>query len=153
MSKNSTITIIICLLIAEGCFIDKPIQHYSFNGLQRDSLKLSQEKINYIPTAASYEIKFMIFDEFNDTMRIYINDRIAWQGYVNEANNPSTSSGYSGITVNLDSKKEIKKVSIVLLEQKKFVEFTIAKYYPLYTLQRFNDIWYINGRGAPPTLK
>lgn len=98
-------------------------------------------------------IVFSFFEEFNDTVVLFVNNKKQGQWFINTKDNPVESSGHSGIDYSLLLKKKKNTVVIKLLSQKKYVEFIVDKEYPLYSIQRYGNTWYINGRKYKMILK
>ena len=98
-------------------------------------------------------ILFSFFEEFNDTVVLFVNKKKQGQWFINAKDNPGESSGYSGIDYCLHLKKEKNIVIIKLLSQKKYIEFIVDKEYPLYSIQRYGNTWYINARKYVMILK
>ena len=88
----------------------------------------------------------MLFEVFNDSALLFSNGQLIWHGYIDKSNNPSTSSGYSGITIKLPITKEKVTVRFELKGQRKYIEFTVTDKYPIYTIQRYGSTWYVNAR-------
>lgn len=144
------------IIIVASCTTVKMIRSNPPDGLIQDSLvvyKAIESKNKYSYHGERNEVGLMFFQTFNDTVTVYLDGNKDWSGYINEINNPSTSSGYSGITVKINSKRKVKNVTIELVQQKRYISFHTFNRYHLYTVQKILNVWYINGRKNYPILK
>jgi hypothetical protein len=116
---------------------------------QTDTSKTSQ----LIKTQDCNSIVFSFFEEFNDTLALFINNKKRGEWLIQTKDNPSESTGYSGIAYEVSLKRKKNIISIRLLSQKKYIKFKIDKTYPLYSIQRYNNVWYVNGRKYKMILK
>lgn len=98
-------------------------------------------------------ITFVFFEEFNDTLVVCLNNKEIGKWILQEQNNPIQSSGYSGINVNFLLKGRKNHVTMRLMRQKKYIEFKIDKNYPVYSIQRYDNVWYVNARKYRMDLK
>ncbi len=134
-------------------------QNLLYEGFEKEKLvffkeKSSAEKEKYrIERNDRGLVVFSFFEEFNDTLVLFLNGEKQGQWVIHKMNNPAQSSGYSGISYSTVLKKRKNIVVLKLLQNKKYVEFKINKRYPLYSLQRYGSIWYVNARKYAMILK
>jgi hypothetical protein len=93
------------------------------------------------------------FEKFNDSVILYLNGREKWRAYISDKNNPYESSGYSGIDIGISSPDRNNLIRLELLNQKRFVEFSLNKDFPICSIQRYNGIWSVNYRNHVIRLK
>ena len=84
---------------------------------------------------------------------MFVNKKKQVQLVIDAKDNPVESSGYSGIDYSLHLKKEKNIVIIKLLSQRKYIEFIVDKEYPLYSIHRYGNTWYVNARKYMMILK
>jgi hypothetical protein len=148
---HQVLVILILAAASQGCrtsfgkegslgksYDSEPIKYF-----KEDSVKNESLKIKNVPKGV---IMFYFFEEFNDTLCLYINNKKRGEWMISSANNPTTSSGYSGINYTLELHKSRNVAIIKLKNQKKVISFEIDKNFPLYTIQRYNSVWYVNAR-------
>jgi len=132
--------------------------------LNVDSLKKEQVKYEYetgscdssvlIKRTDSNLIILSFFEVFDDTVVMYVNGKEVMKQNIIKSNNPSTSSGYSGYDVGIVLNDTTdKKIYFKLVNQKKYVSIVLDKSYPLCTIQRYDDIWYVNFRKKRMIIK
>ncbi|WP_143306613.1 hypothetical protein [Chitinophaga vietnamensis] len=119
-------------------------------GYQRDSVRIGEGYYDKHPNATPLNpedsLVLAFFEVFDDSTAVYNNGRKIAQLYIKKANNPYTSTGYSYKNVVLHGLEKDSKIVIRLLTKKKYVEFIPDIRYPVYSIQRYNGIWYINPR-------
>jgi hypothetical protein len=148
--------LILFFLIYQGCTGSRYVNK-NFDSLKTENVKVSylNEESNCIriKRADSNTIVLSFFEEFNDSLKIYENKKQIVGYSIYTINNPAESSGYSGVDcqLRLDNNEDI--IGIELVNQKIYVEFTIDISYPLYSVQRYNNVWYVNGRKCMMILK
>lgn len=98
-------------------------------------------------------IHFSFYEEFNDSLVLYLNKAKVGEWYIHKDLNPSESSGYSGIDCLIAPTKKRNKIYIYLVKQKKYIVFSLDRRWPLYTIQRYNEVWYVNARKYQVVLK
>lgn len=149
---------VIFTILAQGS-LNAKAQNPIDREFEREEVRIYMEKTDtskissLIKRSNCNAIVFSFFEQFNDTVVLFINNKKHGQWYIDAKNNPVESSGYSGIDYSLILKKKKNKVLIKLLNQRKYVEFEVTKKYPLYTVQRYGNIWYINVRKYTMILK
>lgn len=77
------------ILRTEGYTLEK-VNYYKEKLPILDSIKVNKSKNKHL--AAIY-----LFEEFEDTLSIFVNKRLASKTTIYKRNNPAESSGYSGI--------------------------------------------------------
>jgi hypothetical protein len=136
-----------------------PAQSTMEKDFQKEKLKFYRENTDtskafmLIKRQNNDSIVFSFFEEFNDTVVLFVNKKKQVQLVIDAKDNPVESSGYSGIDYSLHLKKEKNIVIIKLLSQKKYIEFIVDKKYPLYSIQRYGNTWYVNARKYMMILK
>ncbi len=111
-----------------------------------DSSKLIKRNNNNI-------VQLSFFEIFDDSVLVYLNNHLICNENIYQKNNPYTSTGWSGLNldINLNNSKNI--VTIVLFKQKKYVQFEVSKQTPLYVIQHYNKIWYIRPTATSLNLR
>jgi hypothetical protein len=157
MQKNFRFLLLAIIVIGQGCFFKKT-NRIDLAGLTREQVKIENGNPN-IDSAKIIRrhnndlVTLSFFEEFNDTLIVYLNNKEKGRFFVHTKNNPYTSSGYSGIDLNLLSAKPKGMVIVRLLGQKKYIEFEISREYPLYIIQRYSGIWYVRSTKEYLNLK
>jgi len=94
-----------------------------------------------------YHISVLSFFEvFNDSVEVYHNNNKIVSWYIHKDNNPYTSTGYSGKEIAIYRTAGVNEIVIKLIHQKKYIKFNLKKEYPLYSIQRYQEIWHVNAR-------
>jgi len=139
-----------------SCSIKRKIAIAIPNLMAKDSLKLDFDSDCPDKRKLKVEknvVEFMLFEEFDDTLSMYVNNKQVKDWAIYTKNNPFTSTGFSGISFKLSLKNKNNLIRFQLAEKHKYVEFDIDKHYPLYTIQLYQNIWYVNGRRCSMELK
>lgn len=144
--------LILLVFYIQGCLVVKK-KHF---GLAVEELRMGQiekgEGCVPIKRANENVVVLSFFEEFNDSVIVYANGKkIA--GYYLVPDVELVSSGYSGVDCVMYLKSERNNICIELVDQKKCVFFDIDKKKPLYSIQRYGNVWYVNGRECVMTVK
>lgn len=156
--SNNIAQLIFFISLMQLSFIS-PAQSTIEKDFEKDVLKFYRESTDtskalmLIKRQSHNSIVFSFFEEFNDTVVLFVNNKKQGQWFIDAKDNPLESSGYSGIDYSLHLKKEKNIVIIKLLSQKKYIEFVVDKEYPLYSIQRYGNTWYVNARKYVMILK
>jgi hypothetical protein len=148
---NSCICILVLISVFQQCCFKKHIQSIYPASFVRDSLIIGYENQvidsnKLVKRQDTNLVVLSFFEEFDDTVTLYLNGIEKWRALIKGKNNQSGSTGYSGVDVGVSSTNKNNLIQIKLLDQKRFVEFLLDKEYPLCSIQRYNNIWHINYR-------
>jgi len=88
-------------------------------------------------------VQISFFEIFDDSVVLYINAKQMWKGSVYQKNNPFTSTGWCGFDLNFAFKGSKNIATIKLIRQKVYIQFPISQEFPLYMIQRYDNIWYV----------
>jgi len=144
------------ILNKQDCTAQKLIGPPTLSAMVKDSLILDfvyDCPENLKIKRENNKVEFMLFEEFDDTLSLYINNKHYGNWILFTKNNPFTSTGFSGFSFNLVLKRKKNDIIFELVGKKRYIEFELDKKYPLYTVQRYNGIWYVNGRICKPNFK
>ena len=90
-------------------------------------------------------VEVILFEQFDDTLSIYVNNKHLKDWAIYTKNNPFTSTGFSGISFKLLLKNKKNLIRFQLVKKRKYVEFCLDKHYSRYTVQLYENVWYIKG--------
>ena len=120
---------------------------------------LTQEKVVYGFESENSDTSLLIkrtdtnlvilsfYEVFEDSVIIYVNKKERFKNFLSTKNNPSYSSGYSGFKLGILLEEGVSNtIYLELKNQKKYASIVVDKSYPLCTIQRYNNIWYVNFR-------
>lgn len=126
---------------------------------EKENLKFYEQKTDILNKSLLVKrencntVYFSFFEEFDDTLVLVINNKVIKQWPIYNKNNSTSSSGFSEIIHGVILKKRKSKVLIKLLNKKKYIEFIVDKKFPLFSIQRYNNVWYVNARKYMMNLK
>jgi hypothetical protein len=98
-------------------------------------------------------VSISFFERFNDTVVLYLNNKKLSQWFIDEKNNPYKSTGYSGLDYSINLKKTANIITLKLVNQKKYIQFSIHKIFPVYMIQRYDGVWYVRALKSQLNLK
>lgn len=129
----------------------------NLDGYQEERVKFGHEQVTdsagMIVQGAKELAVLSFFEEFNDIVEVYLNRKKIASWNMNDENRKYTSTGYSGNDIGISQFKESDVITIRLVNQRKYVKFNLQPGYPLYTIQRYGGIWYVNLRKQVMILK
>ncbi|PUZ28979.1 hypothetical protein DCC81_05775 [Chitinophaga parva] len=129
----------------------------NLDGYQEERIKLGYERVtdsaSMIVQGARELAVLSFFEEFNDIVEVYLNKKKIASWNINDENRKYTSTGYSGNDIGISQFMESDVITIRLVNQKKYIKFNLQPGYPLYTIQRYGGIWYVNLRKQVMILK
>ena len=122
------ICVISLILVFQQCSFQKHVQQANSPSLVKDSVIVGYENritesAKLVPRQDSNLVILSFFEEFNDTVILYLNGIEKWRASVNGKDSPNESSGYSGVDVGVSSPTKNNTVQLRLLRQRRFVEF------------------------------
>jgi hypothetical protein len=132
-------------------------EEVDLKGFEHEPIKIglgiNADNSNLIKREDPKVVILSFFEEFEDTVKVYHNSKEIVSWYINKNNNPSTSSGYSGKDIAIYTSKSEDVIIIQLVNKKKYIRFLLQNKFPLYTIQRYSNIWYVNPRSQVMILK
>lgn len=132
--------------------IDSSVDRNNSNfkqGFQSENIKYSKEKIGFkkrsllLKRSNSKQVLLSFWNEFNDTLVIYINNKLIDRRPI--FSDTTTCDSFKTINIYLNAVKPM-MIRVELLRKRKFVEFVIDNEAPMVTVQRYNEIWYVKYR-------
>lgn len=140
----SIYTLILALFSAQGCFAQKGTLNLSGFSEARMTYKDESKNVDsarMIKRSNDNAVRVSFYEEFEDSVVLYINKKQIWSGSIYMKNNPFTSSGWCGFDLNFELKGRHNTATIKLISQKEYIQFSIDQEFPLYIIQRYDKIW------------
>ena len=139
--------LIIGILVLYGCFSAKRINGNS-NKFSIDSVKRGKEKIGDADSSLLIKknkgkVSILFTEIFNDTLIMTQNRKFIKKWFMTSDSMKSVGYVPFDTTLNVGTKSII---DIFLLRQKKKISFFLDDSYPFVTIQRYNEVWYVNDR-------